>query len=156
MTYTGQAPAFNAAEATEFLQSHYTARLCTHNRDGSIHAVPVGYLYRDGRFVIASYAQSRKRRNIDRDPDVTVLVDVEEPFQGIIVYGSASVETDRVLERMTDLMESMGTRSQGEAFSRAYLEIVDWVILTVTPRRMISFDYSKDDAFNRLMAEHFG
>ena len=63
-------------------ENHY-ARICTHNKDGTIHAMPVAYRYINGQILIMSLIKSRKNKNIKRNNNVTVLVDTLNPVRGI-------------------------------------------------------------------------
>jgi nitroimidazol reductase NimA-like FMN-containing flavoprotein (pyridoxamine 5'-phosphate oxidase superfamily) len=57
------------------LKGNRFARICTHNEDGTIHATPVSYRYINGQILILTNIESRKVKNIERNNDVTVLVD---------------------------------------------------------------------------------
>ena len=81
MSYT-QSPHLTSDEIESFLQEARIARFCSHNRDGTIHAAPVWYKYENGKMVIGTPHRSRKARNVRRNGNVTVLVDVEGPPQG--------------------------------------------------------------------------
>jgi hypothetical protein len=81
MPYTGQAPPLISKEIESMLEENRTARICSHNKDGTIHVVPVAYRYMDGQIVIASLSSSRKTRNIKRNNDVTVLIELLTPLE---------------------------------------------------------------------------
>ena len=59
----------------EFLERQPFAVLATHNPDGSIHVVPLSYLFEDGRFFFATSSSRRKARNLAARPEVTVTVE---------------------------------------------------------------------------------
>ena len=52
MDYPQAPPMASPAVAEELYASQSLAVLCSHNPDGSIHAVPVYFLYEDGTFFI--------------------------------------------------------------------------------------------------------
>ncbi|MFH2110544.1 MAG: pyridoxamine 5'-phosphate oxidase family protein, partial [Candidatus Bathyarchaeota archaeon] len=125
------------------------ATLCTHNKDGSIHAVPVGYMYIDGQIVIVSHTGTRKNRNILRDSMVSLLVDTKKPIRGVLIYGKAQFDDD-VLPMVMRMFTQSTPADKVELVSREYLSMVDCVVIRVTPERMVSFDHEKYDVFKNL------
>jgi len=95
LSYTGQAPPLTNEETESLLKENNIARICSHNKDGTIHAAPVSYIYMNAQIVIGSIASSRKTRNIRRNNDVTVLIDTEHG-QGILIYGKAELDYENV------------------------------------------------------------
>lgn len=92
MTYT-QSPQLTSQEIEAFLEEAKTARFCSMNKDGTIHAAPVWFEYKNGQTLTATPEKIRKTRNVRRNKNVTVLVDVEgPPTRGVIVYGNAELE----------------------------------------------------------------
>lgn len=45
MSYTGQALLFTNEEIEIFLKENFIARICSYNKDGTIHVAPVGYRF---------------------------------------------------------------------------------------------------------------
>ena len=152
MSYTGQAPPLTNEEIESLLKENNTARICTHNKDGTIHAIPVSYRYMNGQIVLLSYASSRKTRNIKRNNDVTVLIDTGSG-QGILIYGKAELEYDNVYQMALSVWEKSyrAPRDKLERFVQVALDKVKMVIVKVTPKRIITFDYTKDDVYNNLV-----
>ena len=152
MEYTGQGPPMSKEEIASYLTDNYRARICTQNKDGTIHVAPVDYRYVDGQVVIMSFGSSRKTWNVKRNRDVTVLVDSESPFKGVLIYGKADVEYDNIVSMGISILERTGLpREKLERFVKAYHELVDWVVLRITPVDIVSFDYSKDEVYNNLI-----
>jgi general stress protein 26 len=152
LSYTGQAPPLTSEEIESLLKENNTARICTHNKDGTIHAIPVSYRYMNGQIVLISYASSRKTRNIKRNNDVTVLIDTGSA-QGILIYGKAELEYDNVYQMALSVWENSyrAPRDKFEHFVQAALDKVKMVTVKVTPKRIITFDYTKDDVYNNLV-----
>jgi general stress protein 26 len=152
LSYTGQAPSLTSEEIESLLKENNIARICTHNKDGTIHAIPVSYRYINGQIVLLSYASSRKTRNIKRNNDVTVLIDTGSA-QGILIYGKAKLEYDNIYPTAVSVWETAyrAPRDKFERFVQAALEKVKMVIVKVTPKRIITFDYAKDDVYNNLV-----
>lgn len=77
----------------------YTTIFCSHNRDGTIHAAPIWYNYRDGVFYFVSIKKSVRVENLKRNSDVSLsfLMQGSEAGQGDIpskcalVYGVAEL-----------------------------------------------------------------
>ena len=87
-----QAPALNDAELRAFLNDTPVARLATHNPDGSIHVAPMYFRYDEPDLLLGTQAITQKVHNIERDPRVTVTVDVTDPdLIGVVMYGNAEL-----------------------------------------------------------------
>ena len=150
MSYPDQFPPLTKEELKTFLSNTGYATLCTHNRDGSIHAAPVGYLYIDGRIEIISHASTRKNRNIRRNSDVTLLIDTKKPMRGALIYGGASISRENVLPMVMRMFAQTTPVEKVEAVSREYLSIVDCVLITVVPKHIVSFDFEKYDVWRKI------
>ena len=87
-------------EIEAFLSQPLIAKLSTHNEDGTIHCVPNWFKYHQGEILLGTQEISKKARNIQRDPRVTVLVDTTEPrLKGVMMQGNAAVEYENVIPR---------------------------------------------------------
>ena len=99
MKYT-QSPPMSMQEAESFLREAKIARFCSLNEDGTIHAAPVWYKYENGEIIVATPPASRKARNVRRNKNVTILIDISEGGvgwpKGVIVYGRAQVTPDEM------------------------------------------------------------
>ena len=141
-----QAPPFaNNQEIETFLAKPWLARLCSHNKDETIHIAPVYYLYENGEFLLGTQVASRKAKNIQRDSRVSVLIDAYEPeLQAVLVYGEAALDYDDVVSKRIRILERYyDSRTQAEAFVRKLTNAWKTVIIHVRPARMVTFDYSK-------------
>jgi nitroimidazol reductase NimA-like FMN-containing flavoprotein (pyridoxamine 5'-phosphate oxidase superfamily) len=152
LSYTGQPPPLTGEEVESLLKEYSRARICTYNKDGTIHAAPVGYRYIDGQIVIASIASSRKTRNVKRNNNVTVLID-NEKLQGILIYGKAKVEYDNVYQTALLVWEKAihASRDKLEGFVKAYLDAVKYVMIRITPQHIVTYDALKDGVWNNLV-----
>jgi nitroimidazol reductase NimA-like FMN-containing flavoprotein (pyridoxamine 5'-phosphate oxidase superfamily) len=87
---------FSKAEE-RFLMRNEFGRLATVCPDGTPHVVPVCYIYRAGRFFVATDYETRKYRNLLTNKKVALVVDVYKPGRGIrcvLIQGiSAIIET---------------------------------------------------------------
>jgi len=152
LSYTGQAPPLTSEEIESLLKENNTARICTHNKDGTIHAIPVSYRYMNGQILVLSITKSRKTRNIKRNNSVTVLID-NRNAQGILIYGKARLEYDNICPTAVSVWETAfrAPRDKVERLVRAYLDKVKFVVVRITPQRIVTFDYTKDDVYNNLV-----
>jgi hypothetical protein len=156
LSSTGQAPPLSNEEIESVLRENRIARICTHNKDGTIHVMPVGYTYLNGQILIASLIKSRKNRNIQRNNDVTVLVDTPDPLRGILIYGKAEIDYDNVYETVLKINETSlrargMSKEQLERVTKAYLDVFKSLIVKVTPKHIVTFDYTKDEAWNNFL-----
>ena len=141
-----QAPPFdNRQEIEAFLARPLLARLCSHNRDGSIHIAPVYYLYENGEFLLGTQVRSLKARNVQRDRRVSLLIDAEEPvLQAVLVYGEAELDEQEVVEKRVRILERYYDQpDRARAFAEKLARAWKTVILHVRPTRMVTVDYSK-------------
>ena len=77
----------------------YTTIFCSHNKDGTIHAAPIWYNYRDGVFYFVSIKKAKRTINLRRNNNVslsflmqgTKAVVGEIPSKCALVYGKAEL-----------------------------------------------------------------
>jgi general stress protein 26 len=160
LSHTGQAPPLSSEEIESMLKENHYARICTHNKDGTIHAVPVAYGYINGQILIMSLIKSRKNKNIKRNNNVTVLVDTLNPLRGILIYGRAEIDYDNVYEQVLKINETSPAfqgmaKEKLQQLTRAYIDTWKSVILKITLKHITTFDYTKDDAWNNFLKTYF-
>ncbi|MFQ5980795.1 MAG: pyridoxamine 5'-phosphate oxidase family protein [Candidatus Heimdallarchaeota archaeon] len=152
MSYT-QSPPLTDKEIENFLKEAKVARIWTSNKNGTIHAVPVWFGYENGLFVIASPEKAVKIRNILRNTGVTLLVDIESPPRGVIVYGKAEVDFSEWDSEAVKITEKYAEdASQARQWWTGINKLAKWVKITVTPDRMASFDSAKDEKFSEAVS----
>jgi hypothetical protein len=89
--------------------------------------------------------------NVRRNGNVTVLVDVEgPPTRVVIIYGRAELEKlgidDMILEGVSIFSRYL-PEDKTQTYAEGLSKISEWVKITVTPFRMASFNYSKDELY---------
>lgn len=147
MSYS-QSPHLTDDEIIEFLNSAKIARICTHNKDGTIHAVPVWFNYDNERIIIGTPKASRRFRNIKRNNNVTVLIDeVGPPTRAVIIYGEASIIEEYKEEVVHSIFSRYMSEEEAKGYWKGLSEIMDGVIVIIKPIHMASFDYSKDKKY---------
>ena len=107
----------HSAAAESFLAEPNVAVLATVDPAGRPHAAPVWYVYAPSEFVISTTRSSRKYRNAESNPDVTLVVDRRTvPYFSVIVRGRAYVGPAL---SDADLLD-MAVHYYGEATGREY------------------------------------
>jgi nitroimidazol reductase NimA-like FMN-containing flavoprotein (pyridoxamine 5'-phosphate oxidase superfamily) len=108
--------AFSPAELN-LVRTHDVCRIATVSRDGWPHCVPVGYLYKNGRFYIPGNKKSKKVMNLRNDPRACIVIDDEQEnvlmVQGRvrIVEGRDSLKLKRWMTAKTGW--TLGKESDG-------------------------------------------
>jgi len=130
-------------ETETFLRESKTARICTMNDDGTIHAAPVWYGYEKGEIIIITPDHSRKARNVKRNRNVTILIDIEQPAKGVLLYGTAELESNFDLESITIAIGQryMSKEEAKENWQTLAPPTAKWLKITIKPDKMTSFSY---------------
>jgi PPOX class probable F420-dependent enzyme len=149
MTYT-QSPPLSETEVIDFLNYVTVARVCTQNKDGSIHAAPVWFYYEGGKIIFGTPEKSVKANNIRRNNQVTVLVDHEgPPTRGVIVYGEAEISEEDMDETALKIFRRRMDESRAHDYREGLFKLAKWVAVYVTPKKIASFDYVKDTRYRQ-------
>jgi len=136
-------------EVQALLAEAERAHLATHNRDGSIHLVPLTFAVEDGDVVVWTPRASRKVANLRRDSSATVLVELGAnyaEFRAAQIYGTAEVIDDPDASRAAGelLFYKYG---EGELTDLMAAHIADMaadrVALRVHPERVVTWDHRK-------------
>jgi len=139
------------------LRKAQVARLCSHNGGGTIHAALVFFRYDEGRIVFGTSEKSRKARNIIRDANVTLLIDVEgPPAKGVIVYGIAETEKMDISKRehfatVVWLFKKYMPHDQAASVAQGLFRLATWIKVKVHPSQIGSFDYARDEAIRKAV-----
>lgn len=86
------------AEVRAFLDGRHTMNVASVNHDGTIHLVAMWYAFVGERPAFWTYGRSQKVLNLQRNPQITCLVEageVYEDLRGVELVGSARIVTDR-------------------------------------------------------------
>jgi hypothetical protein len=128
-------------ELESILEESRIARICCFNEDGTIHATPVWYKYMNGKIVFLTPDHSRKARNIKRNKNVTILIDLVKPARGVMIYGTADLDYGDVLPTAISICEKYMSKDKAKSFAEMLAEKVMDLIVTVKPERMITFHF---------------
>lgn len=123
----------------DFLRQANIAVLATVDAKGRAHAAPIWYLYEDGALVMASGRGSQKHRNVERNPEVTLVVDRRTlPYYAVMVRGRAEIGPRLSEEERL----RMAIRYLGEEIGRAYIARTQGensISIRLRPRKVIEY-----------------
>ena len=123
----------------ELLNQPNVAVLATVGPGGRAHAAPIWYLYEDGVFVMSTGRGSRKHRNVEKNPEVTLVVDRRTlPYYAVMAQGAAEIGPPLSEESRL----KMAVRYLGEEMGQAYIARRsggDSVTIRLRPRRLIEY-----------------
>jgi len=79
------------AVVRQLLEGRYVASFATHNANGSIHIVAVWYWFDGTDIYVATSSRSRKARNLQGNPAVSLMIDSRDPAasHGVTIAGTA-------------------------------------------------------------------
>ena len=151
-----QAPRLSDAEFQSMLKEETVARICSLNEDGTIHATTVNYKYDAGRIMVATPKASRKAKNLERNGQVTILVDVIGPglseTRGAIVYGRARLQKIE-FSQFVAINEVWMSSEKVKDWTTSLMGLTEWVLINVEPEKVTSWDYAKDKKFSAIFAD---
>ena len=125
-------------QMTEFLERPLVAVMVTLRADGSPHAIPIWYEYRDGEFVVFTSSTFVRVKNLRRDNRAAITIsNHEEPYMYVSAEGPVEITTEGVAE--TGL--SIARRYMGERGDRFLDDVYDEhsVLLRLTPERILTW-----------------
>jgi PPOX class probable F420-dependent enzyme len=159
--------ALNTELVREILESRLIANLATSNHDGSIHIVPMWFLWDGDAVLIPTHERTRKARNVQRNPRATVMIDDSKggfDLRGVtavcdaqVVRAPISLELNRRIHLKYVTEHGLELEAVGN-----YLETDD-VTLRLRPVEVSSWDLRNTDqgralletrAFHPLVAVH--
>jgi PPOX class probable F420-dependent enzyme len=131
----------NVTDSLEaFLSEANVAVLATVDAKSRPHAAPVWYLYEDGEFVISTGAGSQKHRNVERNPEVTLVIEKRTlPYLAVMARGRAELGPGP----SEDWRLKLATHYIGDERGRRYVERTaggQSVTLRLRPTKIIEYN----------------
>jgi PPOX class probable F420-dependent enzyme len=129
-------------ELDAFLSEPHIAVVATASPAGAPHAMPIWYLWRDGKVLFHTAVDSKKMRNLHANGRVSVVVDSKvAPYKVAVIEGTATE-----LPGDTALAREMAIHYLGERAGARYAESSGGpgTLVAVTPKRIISWDYARE------------
>ncbi len=133
-------------EVHEFLDSKPSwIMLSTIGPDGYPHTVPLGYFRLGEEILMGVRSETRKLRNIQANPKVSLLLEsgrTRKEIKGLMIQGTATLHTD---PKETLHYAREAAKRRGVPESELPTEPRrDAVYIRVVPERLRSWDYSPD------------
>ena len=126
------------AEREAFLQESNVAILATVGPKGA-HAVPIWYLYEDGVFLMSTGRGSQKHRDLERNPNVTLVVDRRTlPYYAVMARGAVEIGPGLDVATRRRIAGRYLTESQLEAYM-ARASDGESVSIRLRPRKFIEY-----------------
>jgi len=131
-------------ELNEFLGHPHIAVVATASPAGVPHAMPIWYLWRDGKVLFHTGDSSKKMRNLKKNHHISVVIDSKSaPYKAAVIEGTASSSKgDSALAREIAI-HYLGEK-QGERYADASSD--PGTLVTVTPTKVISWDYARESS----------
>ncbi len=129
-----------------FLES-YTTIFCSHNKDGTIHAAPIWYNYKEGVFYFVSIKKSKRGYNVKRNRNVslsflmqgTKAIDGDIPSKCALVYGVADIGFEPYIGYDEYLRWVYGKYSSAGANTSQKFDHDAFETLKVVPTKIVHF-----------------
>jgi PPOX class probable F420-dependent enzyme len=140
--------------ARELLGAPLVASLGTANPDGSVHVIPVWFLWDGVRMLVATNGESRKARNVEREGRATVMLH-DSPggldVRGLTVYGRARLLRGEEALRLNERIHRKYVTANGLGIpSVTEFLSADDVTLELAPERAVPFDETSTEAAREL------
>ena len=140
-------PPLTQGELDEFLVKAPIATLCSQNADGTIHAAPVWFKYEGGELLFGTQNDTRRIKNIEQNPNVTVVIDNDQfPYKGVVLYGKARLDYDNVIPKRVAILEKYMPKPGAEKLANSLAAMRKLVVIHVKPSKITSYDYAKDQS----------
>lgn len=124
-------------EVQQFLDRSLTAIVGTSSPSGAPHGVPVWYRYDQGKFLVWTDPSRRWVRNLQRNPDVSVVVaEHVAPFAAVVARGTAEIEIDgpQLQDQVRQIVRRYLPEHEVEAYMTQWLSLR--TIVRITPKRI--------------------
>lgn len=134
-------------EVKAFLEQAKRAQLGTINPDGTPHIVPLSYVLVDGRVTLWTDPDSKKVRNLRRDPRLTCLIEDGAhfgEFRAVQMTGKAELAED--LETSTRVGLALFARSapmSDQLKAAAEALAPQRVAIFIEPEKVVSWDHRR-------------
>ena len=133
----------------ELLDARHIASLATENPDGSIHMVAVWFWFDGAQVFVATSSRSRKARNLQSNPKVSLMVDSRDPAAscGITITGTARVAAADLSKKTNAEIHRKYLSETALADPRVGPVFAAWddVTIQITPASVIAWDMRQAD-----------
>ena len=131
----------NTEQTWELISQPIISFVTTMRDDGTPHVTPVWHLVDGDEVVIAVDRETIKARNVRANPQVALCVAADErPQPWVLINGTARLSEERVEEIVRTLSFHYLGEEEGGPYVEDILPKMDFVIMRITPERIIAFD----------------
>ncbi len=131
-------------EIDAYLREPHICDLATVRPDGSPHVAPVWHHYDGENLIVLADDSAVKVRNIRHDPRVAASIATHSsPYKAAIVNGVASLSYDNIPEYVEAMAINYLGEEQGRAYTEATLPESNFVVITITPTKIIAWNYDE-------------
>ena len=133
----------------QLLDGRYIASLATENPDSTIHMVAVWYWFDGTHVYVATSSRSRKVRNLQSNPKVSLMIDARDPAAsyGITVAGTAQILTTEMSRNRNEQIHRKYLSEAALADTRVGPLFAAWddVTIQIAPASAIAWDMREAD-----------
>lgn len=146
----------------ELLSGRYIASFSSQNADGSIHVVAVWYCFDGANVYVATSTRTRKARNIQANPQVSLMIDSRDPAasRGVCIAGTARFLTGESARDWNAKVHGKYLSQAALADERVGPVFAAWddVTIQVTPTNVFAWDMRQADkqVFSGAFEKHPG
>jgi len=132
------------ASVQQLLGGRYIASFATHQPDGSIHIVAVWYCFDGTHIYVATSTRTRKAKNIQSNPKVSLMIDARDPNAsfGVNISGVAKfVKGAESKKRNTEIhAKYLSASALADARVGPIFAVWDDVTIEIAPTSVIVWD----------------
>ncbi|HTT24525.1 MAG TPA: pyridoxamine 5'-phosphate oxidase family protein [Candidatus Sulfotelmatobacter sp.] len=133
----------------QLLEGRYVASIATQDPNGFIHMVAVWYWFDGTSIFVATSSRSRKARNLQSTPKVTLMIDSRDPAAsfGVTVSGTARILSGEQSQIKNKEIHLKYLSSAALADTRVGPVFAGWddVTIQITPQSVIAWDMREAD-----------
>ena len=133
----------------QLLNDQHIATLGTQNPDGSIHMVAVWYWFDGTHVYVATSSRSRKARNLQFNPKVSLMVDARDPAAsyGVTLAGTAKILTEEISRQTNARIHRRYLSEAALSDARVGPVFAAWddVTIQIAPASVIAWDMRQAD-----------
>jgi len=133
----------------QLLKGRHIASIATQSSNGSIHMVAVWYWFDGAKVYVATSSRSRKARNLQATPRVTLMIDSRDPAAsfGVTISGTARLLSGEESQKRNKEIHTKYLSPAALADARVGPVFAGWddVTIQVTPESVISWDMREAD-----------
>ena len=141
--------ALNDPLVQQLLKGRHIASIATESSNGSIHMVAVWYWFDGASIYVATSSRSRKARNLQATPKVTLMIDSRDPAAsfGVTISGTARILSGEESQKKNKEIHTKYLSPAALADARVGPVFAGWddVTIQVMPASVISWDMREAD-----------